>query len=621
MYAVLRVAKLKTMGEIGGLGHHNERTRATRNADEARRGDNDRLAGTGDWIADAQARLNAAPTIRSNAVLAIEHVLTASRDFYAQGDAFDQERRLATWTERSMDWLRERYGAENVVAAVLHRDEITPHIQALVVPIDDHGRLNARAFTGGREKLARMQDSYAAAMRPLGLERGVKGSVAAHQTVKEFYAKIEAPTPAKDVVREQLAVDKPGRIVTNPDRWASEQHERIAERLTPTLDAALVKARHYEGQAARAEANIVVMQQQVRDLQRERDAFREDYRALAAQVRSVDLPTVIERLGGQVDRYDAHKWHLAGEHISITGERFYNHDRQQGGGGAIDLVMHAAGYDDREAVAYLRDNHGADAAVTAATWQRAREAQREAQEIVRHAERAPVLVPDVDEDRWPRVRAYLTEERGLPPPLIDALHQESLIYADGRANAVFLRVDDTGLISGASLRGTRPGSDFKGLTPGSRRDEGSFTFTIGAPIADRAPRYYIAESAIDALSWAALVAQAGEHGVHVFISTDGHGELPRRWIDDGLERRGVIHCGFDNDRGGDVLWKRVQEAYPRAEQIVRERPPGGAKDWNDALRAHQERQEEQERRRESERTRDRRQDRGPERGRGGGRGR
>jgi len=32
-----------------------------------------------------------------------------------------------------MAWLRERYGAANVVAAVLHKDEMTPHIQAVVV--------------------------------------------------------------------------------------------------------------------------------------------------------------------------------------------------------------------------------------------------------------------------------------------------------------------------------------------------------------------------------------------------------------------------------------------------------------------------------------------------------
>ncbi len=407
MYAVLRVAKLKTMGEIGGLGKHNERTRETRNADEARVGENVRLVGTGDWCADAQARLDDAPPIRSNAVLAMEHVLTASREFYQAGDVGEQAARLSEWTERSMAWLRETYGDKNVVAAVLHRDEQTPHLQVLVVPIDERGRLNAHAYTDGRAMLARMQDSYAAAVRDLGLERGVRGSVAEHQTVKEWYSKIEEPTPAPELVRQHLDVDRPNRIVGNPERWASEQQERIAERLAPVVDAALVKATHYEEQAAKAEANIVVLQQQVRTLERDHTALREDYRALAAQVRAIPLETVIERLGGQVDRYNAAKYRLDGEHISINGERFYNHDRQQGGGGSIDLVMHAAGYDYREAVAYLRDTHGADAAISAATWHSARDGQQQAQEIVEHAERPTFRAPTPDEGRWSQVRNYL----------------------------------------------------------------------------------------------------------------------------------------------------------------------------------------------------------------------
>jgi len=306
MYAILRVAKLKTMGEIGALGQHNERTRDTPNADAERLQENVRLVGSGDWMADAQRRLDDAPMIRSDAVLGIEHVMTASRDFYQQGDEQARAARLDDWTERSMAWLRERYGAQNIVAAVLHKDELTPHIQALVVPINDVGRLSAYTYTGGREKLGAMQDSYARAMEPFGLERGVRGSVAVHETIKEWYAKIEQPTPAPELVKEHLEVDRPGRIVTNPERWASEQQERIAERLAPVVDAALVKAQHYEGLAAKAEANIVVLQGQVREIAHERDTLREDYKALAAQVRAIDLPTVIERLGGEVDHYDAH---------------------------------------------------------------------------------------------------------------------------------------------------------------------------------------------------------------------------------------------------------------------------------------------------------------------------
>jgi len=69
------------------------------------------------------------------------------------------------------------------------------------------------------------------------------------------------------------------------------------------------------------------------------------------------------------------------------------------------------------------------------------------------------------------------------------------------------------------------------------------------------------------------------------VSNDGHGDLPKRQIEEGLARQALVHCGFDNDAGGNKLWAQVKEAYPRAEAIERERPPAGAKDWNDALHA------------------------------------
>jgi len=57
--------------------------------------------------------------------------------------------------------------------------------------------------------------------------------------------------------------------------------------------------------------------------------------------------------------------------------------------------------------------------------------------------------------------------------------------------------------------------------------------------------------------------------------------------------------------GGHKLWAQVREAYPRAEAIVRERPPAGAKDWNDALQAEQGRQDAPDRTPEPEKTRGR----------------
>jgi hypothetical protein len=40
-----------------------------------------------------------------------------------------------------MNWLREKYG-DRVISAVLHLDEATPHLQFLILPLDDNGRLN-----------------------------------------------------------------------------------------------------------------------------------------------------------------------------------------------------------------------------------------------------------------------------------------------------------------------------------------------------------------------------------------------------------------------------------------------------------------------------------------------
>jgi len=593
MYAVMRFNKLKTMGQVSSRGAHNERTRATPNADDERRGENERLAGSGDWRADVQARLDDAPTIRTNAVLALDYVFTASREFFERGDERERGARLDDWRDRTMAWLRDHFGEANVVAAILHRDELTPHIQAMVVPINEKGRLSATDFIDGPSKLRGMHDSYHAAVEDLGLIRGVQGSVATHQDVKDYYAKIQGPTPAPEIVRREVEVERPGRLVGNPERWASEQTARIMERIAPALDAALVKATHYEEQAAKAEANNLVLQQRVREVERERDTLQRDYTALVAQARQLDLRDTIQTLGGVQDRYDTHKWRVNDEHISINGERFYNHDRQSGGGGSIDLVMHVAGYTFKQAVAYLNHEAGPELAVAAAAQHGARERTTQAQEIVERGERAPFMQPQADEDRWPQVRAYLVEQRGIPRGLVDELHERDTIYADGRANAVFLRTDAEGQAVGASLRGTLPGSEFQGLAYGSRRDEGHFSFTIGTPERYAAPQYHITESPIDALSRAALIQRAGERGEYVFLSNDGHGDLPKRQIDEGLARGALVHCGFDNDAGGNKLWQQVKEAYPRAEAIVRERPPAGAKDWNDALRTAPERAERQ----------------------------
>lgn len=105
--------------------------------------------------------------IRKNAVMAIEVVLT-----FSPGSVPDEN--LKSWALDNAEWLRHTFNESNIIDCQLHMDEKTPHIHAMVIPIDERGKLNARAFVGGtREKMSRLQTDYAKAMQQQGLERGI----------------------------------------------------------------------------------------------------------------------------------------------------------------------------------------------------------------------------------------------------------------------------------------------------------------------------------------------------------------------------------------------------------------------------------------------------------------
>lgn len=236
-YIILRTAKQKTKGNIASLGQHLQRTRDTPNADSELTHANSVLRGSADLLADVNGRLAELEEVngkaRKNAVLCIEHVIAVSPDFLhlskddgncwprptahpvasLEPDSQVDADRLIGFIDHTLAWLDKRYGLENVVNVQLHLDESTPHIHATVVPVDDQGRLNCRAFLGGRQLMRDMQTSIAEEMAPLGLVRGVEGSKAQHQDVQRFYALANelGPGLANEVVQAKLQANEKDR--------------------------------------------------------------------------------------------------------------------------------------------------------------------------------------------------------------------------------------------------------------------------------------------------------------------------------------------------------------------------------------------------------------------------
>ena len=197
-YAIYRTAKLGSFGEIGGSLSHTYRTRNTPNADENKAHLNEHSLQT--YNSCFEAIKNSIPEKRrKNAVLCIEHLITASPDWSGWNTEKEKE-----FFNKSLEFVKKKYGSENVIAHSIHRDETTPHLIIYVTPIDEKGGLNAKKWLGGRSKLSQTQTDFANEVKSLGLERGLENSKARHKTLKKYYAEGKKPTPKVEEIKYEI---------------------------------------------------------------------------------------------------------------------------------------------------------------------------------------------------------------------------------------------------------------------------------------------------------------------------------------------------------------------------------------------------------------------------------
>ena len=279
-----------------------------------------------------------------------------------------------------------------------------------------------------------------------------------------------------------------------------------------------------------------------------------------AACRNVPLDRVAIALGYRRDPADRARFKREGSVISINDQRFFDHLSGTGGGGAIDLVIHATGCRFPDALRFLGGlaGRGKAAAIPAGTRR--------------------LRLPRPSPGAWPRVRNALVRQRGLRPDMLEACHGRGLLYADGRLNAVFVCRNAGGDTTGAEILGTahKAGTKgFRGMAAGSRKIAGSFWLPCDR---NRPALVILAESAVDAISARSLRIEGTRESGAVVVSTVGAASTLPPWIEDW--KPGRIVCAYDADSAGDKAAERLALGDPR---VVRLRP-SGRKDWNDLLR-------------------------------------
>lgn len=287
----------------------------------------------------------------------------------------------------------------------------------------------------------------------------------------------------------------------------------------------------------------------------------DEFRERANAVRDIPLETVLIVRGAVRDGRDRSKWHSERGALSVTGAKFMNWQQECGGGGAIDLVMHLAAVDYRQAVAWL-ERHVSGGF----RWPACATPLRHIQNSVERNSQPSLQLPLRNDRLLRQVREYLTGRRQLAASLVERLIDSGKLYADGRGNAAFVLVaGKANRPVGAELRGTGP-RVWRGMAPGTRKDLGYFWVgTKGTQ------HIVLCESAIDAISCFQL------HSQRICISTSGVRANPP-WLTTLIARGYHIHCGFDTDAAGEASAARMIALHP---VIHRLRPP--AHDWNEAL--------------------------------------
>lgn len=298
MFCIMRTEKRKRT-DLGGIQRENTRTATEYNNKVSPGMDifNVTLKKSSNWLQDINNEIKAAGAkTRSNSVLALDTIYTASQNFF-QGKTNQQN---DDFFKDCLQFHQEHFG--HIISAVIHYDETTPHLHVISVPLTKDGRLSARDVIGNKAKMSKTQDQFFEQVgRGYGLERGVqmdgqekKKRITAQewqlrQTKQEKAKELEElgaikhskesarerATRAREQAEQQRAENSRLKAVEGQIRDRMEQEQTTAEQLTELNQKARQELRKTKEQLEALKGYLDKAEQRELQeiLEREQDGF------------------------------------------------------------------------------------------------------------------------------------------------------------------------------------------------------------------------------------------------------------------------------------------------------------------------------------------------------------
>ena len=308
IYAIIRVEKCH-MGDIVRINKHHEREKeeykSNPDIDRSKSHLNYHLVTpTKSYRKMVLERIKAAGARRKkNSVVMQDGLITATPD-WLKGKTEEEQRAFFVY---AFQFVRKRYRDENILSAVVHLDEATPHLHFVFVPITEDDRLCSKDIIGGPKGMTQLQGDFYEYMheRYGELERGTPKRVSHRKHIPSYLFKnanllydhyeeicaaiqnigLIGASKKKDEAIALLGRYAPEMAMMSEQLKTTDKHIRSLERL---FEIERGNAAHYKRESAEKDLTIQEQNQELYDLNRKQKELE--------KVISQIPPEVLERI-------------------------------------------------------------------------------------------------------------------------------------------------------------------------------------------------------------------------------------------------------------------------------------------------------------------------------------